>query len=1565
MVNYSLKNIDFARQSLMQKIGRPPAAMAIYPLNIASTTLSIQIVNNSSVIGFSYNSGAGLTIESVSFVGKSLSQVVTEINSLGFPLRAVALCEIDILQQGDFISLGPNYIELPGSFSLYDRFSNNSVLLRTKKFFVKHNSVSKIKLLTPYFEDSILPWYPRITNGSFTEVYDDKIYHYYIAEFDDQTWSPIYGKPFKTLFSVVPTKLDSGVYKLPRSPIYWDGSNITIFNEDIPLSSSIIQDVDVNNGIIYLNLNNDFSENIKVNYTYLEKSFVYDKVNLNAHFSQNPALLDTYVVIYIVPIEGTSPGQKRTVFHSIGNSIKEAIDSIIVENRNVPYTIIGAYSIQQVYSSDKVQLFDTRTLGGGLRLANGPVSPVHYLEKALNQDLVELEDIYPQTASFWDIGNYDGEAYPGAAAVSVDFPFTLKEKISEQEIKLKTQKFIAAGVYPHISFSNRDLPAVSGLSSQVSCAINLDFKDKIEPSGSTKIYESIPEEVLGNGWIEEKTYNTDSVIVGSDSEFNYSLDVRETNSQNSIVVDFPIKQSYLKSSPFAGISWKERTVILNQGDTVNPVQQSMWEEKTMYDYKQVDYGQLNKNEFILDPEGSIKEYKDIRIHCPYHYTGDLHTTISNTIYEIVDKISNLKDNDFNKKYRYTDIETLEVTKEQDYLFNTLSDEYLFDLCKTSLSGQHTTLAKNVADNLLENGLTTSGLYLKYYIQNANEYNVALPDIIYTFKLTNQLDTLNKAIAFKKSIGEEDSLYTKGLNCSSGLLTIMLSGIDSEWKCIPTDWGYYLNTNYMSGIPVETPYELGGTPTDIHTSYNKDWKYCSSLPGIFSILETEVDLSDSLKEKIEEAYSLIDASVILDISNKLNAARTSEGYIEATTSWAFDQTRYSTFLGNTLANLTKSFDYLLNNLERKDSSEIYSTYLGVDFLHEMFIDIEHILNTAYDVTSLLTTRSSVVGVDIVYTLKAYAWYVNRFDRVYGITGKLYLNNFKDKFKKLAIDGSKVIIKSHFNSVGSVLETTFVAQEPGPFILNTPTKVFSLFNELLVLDSSFYNILFGLINTVNTQYYVDGLYYKDPLKRNNSSGPESEILKHLVNIQKTIDQTDTAGYVPINENLDGLIGTNYYPIYSDYRTSPPVSGWPNYVNSLGMWKYYDSGAIESELSILKDYGVNTVRVQLDYHIWKEDSTHFFETLDHFIDTAADIKLRVVPVLLNDSSNTVEDSSVYYSGTSYLSGEYSSTVHLTSMFYTGGHSGEAYVSGVVTRYTDNPCILGWDICNNTQSTEESMIVLNGIAHILPNFTDKPTFISFDKINTDTNITPRTAPSKPLGYGLSVYTYSDDAYYNTPISYNPNYDVLCFSMDPTFIKFIDIYSGNIMNTNKKCIINNLGNSTYGDYSNAISGSYTREFPYFLSNVLITDRDGTDVGMLYEDRKVRSSRQLDTLQFFGNTSEEVSQELTFENRIFFRDNYIPAYTSFNLIRELASWENRKETSVEKERDKLNAVQSALDTLNYRMYPGKYIPELLTVQECDQLIYYKNQSLNEYSVSFNTLWGKVLYNICKRLGING
>lgn len=89
----------------------------------------------------------------------------------------------------------------------------------------------------------------------------------------------------------------------------------------------------------------------------------------------------------------------------------------------------------------------------------------------------------------------------------------------------------------------------------------------------------------------------------------------------------------------------------------------------------------------------------------------------------------------------------------------------------------------------------------------------------------------------------------------------------------------------------------------------------------------------------------------------------------------------------------------------------------------------------------------------------------------------------------------------------------------------------------------------------------------------------------------------------ENMGVVKGVNYIP--------------RNAVNSTEMWMKdgFDPDVIDEELGWAQNAGYTTLRVQLQYVVWKDDPDGFMDRLKKFMDLANDHKMQVVPVLFDD--------------------------------------------------------------------------------------------------------------------------------------------------------------------------------------------------------------------------------------------------------------------------------------------------------------------------------------------------------------
>lgn len=86
---------------------------------------------------------------------------------------------------------------------------------------IRYTARSKIEVVSPALIHATTPWFPRITNGSFSWYYGDYSYRYEIPEFKNQSFNPY--EPYKVTDRVLGTKISSSLLKLPHERIF-DGA---------------------------------------------------------------------------------------------------------------------------------------------------------------------------------------------------------------------------------------------------------------------------------------------------------------------------------------------------------------------------------------------------------------------------------------------------------------------------------------------------------------------------------------------------------------------------------------------------------------------------------------------------------------------------------------------------------------------------------------------------------------------------------------------------------------------------------------------------------------------------------------------------------------------------------------------------------------------------------------------------------------------------------------------------------------------------------------------------------------------------------------------------------------------------------------------------------------------------------------------------------------------------------------------------------------------------------------------------------------------------------------------
>lgn len=361
--------------------------------------------------------------------------------------------------------------------------------------------VSKIKVLSFDSLDFSFPWFPRISNGSFYATVNNEIYRYLIAQFSQQSWNP--ESPYKRVSNEYSTFLSKGLVALNRNNTYENSSDslyidilvndkynngLAAFTTNLSLSETIasngveyiywtftnkigIRSVDYLNGLIDIEgYDLDSSYIIRSSYYYEEKDFEFDDIDLNP--INNSDILEQKLILFIDP-ENVNQSKTKTLYYllmdktnrviesdwtSFDNNTQRLTSGHILYYSGVPsfitpednykifldtYTVegdgifltIGELSVDINIDTEDLKPSDIRVAGGGV------------IEGEVNAAKIEN----PEVIWYWDIGRWDGEAYPGNASYFVEVPVSVFSgaggTLTQQQVKDIVNKHTAFGVY--------------------------------------------------------------------------------------------------------------------------------------------------------------------------------------------------------------------------------------------------------------------------------------------------------------------------------------------------------------------------------------------------------------------------------------------------------------------------------------------------------------------------------------------------------------------------------------------------------------------------------------------------------------------------------------------------------------------------------------------------------------------------------------------------------------------------------------------------------------------------------------------------------------------------------------------------------------------------------------------------------------------------------------------------------------------------------------------------------------------------------------------------------------
>lgn len=1091
MAYLNQKSLDFVRQALRRRVMRPQMGLALYPEVYGETKVQFNAFS-STTIGLKYGSEEVY----ISYQGKSIPEFVADINKSSIPIKAVALSRALSLSADDLIlptyTSDSNWINIPDGFEVLERLPDGGVVIRLARYSVKYDSLSKIKLAEPYSSGAGMPWWPLIDIGSFTQTLNGRKYTFSIPEYEDQVWSSTYGRPFKDVKTVPVIVKGTNVVQLPRYPIHWMNDNIVFTIGDVPLSSNVIEDVDVYNGLVYFKPGITLSENMYASYTYLETKYEYKYLNVNGHFCQNPQILDNFVVFYLLPVESTvTPKSKRTVFHSIAASLQEAIDSIEVDTIGTPVAIIGAYNIQQIIASDRASILDTRVLGGGLvgdRLES-PAFNLHGIS-SLKDKKKKIEATYKDSASYFDIGKYDGDPYPGAAAVVIDLPDFLKHTDTVSEIKQKAHKYLAAGVYPIINFEHYSGKYIDGFTVDIGATVNTSL------SGS---YDS----AYGIGWLNNsRSIPNGSIYTEWDTGFSFK-DISVTQEEGKWIVatatgEF-ITQSYIKSTPDTWITFDERTLV-SRGATGTQAKYTPWEEKLIVDSREAgDNGFIRKGYISFGSDYDNKQYKNIKIYSPVRIdgTGELGSEIVSELLKIhnensrLARTSNYYEPMSENSYYSSDTGTID-----NYVGSHPRMLATLELANTP---GFASVCSPEAPAHMSGALDISSIYCL-----VNEFNTSaggyetLP-VGTTVYVPGQLKFLSEALRYAAN-NDYDSTYENIKDRIATIDATLIVGSDG-YSYIPVDHQITDSYPYFTGIMPQT----GSHSGEINYSINKEYTSTDILPdllGVFPALrelgaETLAQFS-SIPEACYNSYTTAVDNFLTHYS--ASPATGKKGNLVADHYFANFE-RLGKYAGRVAKNGIQLAEIIKsgNNLFGVQSIVGWDTGTYDYYTNQVY----RILSGTIDDYKATLYRGGQFDKDISDYLYSLIWMATHTDLGVSIGAE-----------QVALDGSKSLFKSMVSREGNIQETMYVDYEYGPGTGQVPTKAL----EAFALGAKYYRedympLLYSTFKAVTGLYSISGRYPEDALVSNGLAGKETAVERSLIEVYKLV--SPNLGDVDINK------------------------------------------------------------------------------------------------------------------------------------------------------------------------------------------------------------------------------------------------------------------------------------------------------------------------------------------------------------------------------------------------------------------------------------------------------------------
>lgn len=150
-----------------------------------------------------------------------------------------------------------------------------------------------------------------------------------------------------------------------------------------------------------------------------------------------------------------------------------------------------------------------------------------------------------------------------------------------------------------------------------------------------------------------------------------------------------------------------------------------------------------------------------------------------------------------------------------------------------------------------------------------------------------------------------------------------------------------------------------------------------------------------------------------------------------------------------------------------------------------------------------------------------------------------------------------------------------------------------------------------------------------------------------------------------------GFNYIPAYA--------------INYTAMWDKtsFDTAAIDKELALVKQTGMNCLRAVLQFAVYEDDPDYFLKTLDRFMEVCAKHNIKFMPALFDDCVFGIEHDPKTGKQPEPLKGWYAwawspspgHSIVVDSITYPRI---EKYVKAVIGRFKNDNRIFIWDLYN-----------------------------------------------------------------------------------------------------------------------------------------------------------------------------------------------------------------------------------------------------------------------------------------------